>query len=336
MIPQIDISSLFGGPTAQRSATDRSIRKASAESGFMTVTGLPKDVPIDRQRRGELLRIFSLPRSEVAKLLRQKFDPSRPNVYRGWFPAQDGAASYKEGIDMGPDVAYGPSVVDPSDPLLEATPLPDEELLPGWRAVAQSYYRGMEATARVLMGSIARGLGLEDDVFDAAFKGGISTFRLLHYPVRTPQSLVGIPEEELWVTHDGKRHHVVGRAHADSGFMTLLAQDGVDGLQALSLDGRWLDVPPTEDSLAVNFGKLLERWTGGRVKATEHRVISSGRERYSIPFFYEARVDAEIVPLADLSDAEFVPFLYGDYLWASTTKFVEFRGMESLRRPRGA
>ncbi|MFI4998227.1 MAG: isopenicillin N synthase family dioxygenase, partial [Hyphomicrobiales bacterium] len=297
---------------------------------------LPKEIAIDQRRRAELLRIFSLPKPEIAKLLRQKFAPGRPNVYRGWFPAQDGAASYKEGIDMGPDLAYGSSVLVQGDPLLEATPLPDEQVLPGWRAAAGDYYRGMERTARAVMGSIARGLGLKEDVFDAAFKGGISTLRLLHYPVRTPQSLAGIPDEELWVTHKGERFHVVGRAHVDSGFVTLLAQDGVDGLQAQRLGGAWVDVPPTEGSLAVNFGKLLERWTGGRVKATEHRVIGSGRERYSIPFFYEARVDAEIAPLPEFGGAGFMPFLYGDYVWASTTKFVEFHGMESMRKPRGA
>jgi isopenicillin N synthase-like dioxygenase len=53
----------------------------------------------------------------------------------------------------------------------------------------------------------------------------------------------------------------------------------------------------------------------------------------SIPFFYEARSDAEIRPLPmDAPDA-FEPFLYGDHLWATTTKFVEFHGMEPLRKP---
>ncbi len=40
--------------------------------------------------------------------------------------------------------------------------------------------------------------------------------------------------------------------------MTLLAQDGVEGLQAQHLDGTWIDVPPQENALAVNFGKVLE------------------------------------------------------------------------------
>ena len=75
----------------------------------------------------------------------------------------------------------------------------------------------------------------------------------------------------------------------DFGFVTLLAQDGVAGLQAKNLAGEWIGVPPAEGTLVVNFGKLLERWTGGRVRATRHRVIAPGAERFSIPFFYEPR-----------------------------------------------
>src|SRR6185436_18854490 len=77
-----------------------------------------------------------------------------------------------------------------------------------------------------------------------------------------------------------------------SGFVTLLAQDGVEGLQALHHAGEWIDVPPVDGTLAVNFGKLLERWTGGLVQETRHRVISPGRTRFSIPFFYEPRANA--------------------------------------------
>jgi isopenicillin N synthase-like dioxygenase len=92
-------------------------------------------------------------------------------------------------------------------------------------------------------------------------------------------------------------------------------------------------VPPLEGTLAINFGKVLERWSAGRIKATEHRVIGAGLERMSVPFFYEARADAQIRPLPfDKVDA-FEPFLYGDYLWATTTRFVEFKGMEPLRAP---
>ena len=235
---------------------------------------------------------------------------------------------------MGPDCTYGPGVVDPADPLREATPLPDEHALPEWRTAVRAYYIGMERTARALMGSLARGLGLDEASFDSAFEGGISTLRLLHYPLRSQASLAAIEDAGLWVEHQGRRVYVAGAPHVDSGFLTLLAQDGVEGLQARGRDGVWLDVPPTEGTLAVNFGKVLERWTGGRIKATEHRVVGAGRERYSIPFFYEPRVDAEIAPLPLPGIEPFEPFLFGDYLWATTTKFVEFKGMESLRPPR--
>jgi hypothetical protein len=47
-----------------------------------------------------------------------------------------------------------------------------------------------------------------------------------------------------------------------------------------------------------------------------------------------SRADAEIRPLP-MDGASFEPFFYGDYLWATTTQFVEFKGMESLRKPMG-
>jgi len=96
-----------------------------------------------------------------------------------------------------------------------------------------------------------------------------------------------------------------------------------------------VDVPPVDGTLAVNFGKLLDRWSGGRIKATEHRVLGPGRTRQSIPFFYEPRVDAVIAPLPLAGAEAFAPFTYGDHLWAAMTRFVEFRGMEGLRTPRG-
>src|SRR5262249_44158054 len=140
-----------------------------------------------------------------------------------------------------------------------------------------------------------------------------------------------VTDPDLWVDAHGARHYFVGAAHTDSGFVTILAQDGVAGLQARAKDGRWIDVPPLEGSLVVNFGQVLEQWSAGRVRATEHRVLGRGQERYSIPFFYEARADATIAPLPIDSPDRFRPFHYGDFLWKRMTSFVEFRGMENAR-----
>jgi isopenicillin N synthase-like dioxygenase len=300
------------------------------------ITGLPDSATLTAERRKLLLRIFSLPEAEIRKLWLWNFDHGQKNVYRGWFPLQNGFPTYKEGIDIGPDIVGGNAKVEADDPLLSATPLPAEDVLPGWRSAARNYYMAMGKTSAMLMRSIARGLGLDENTFDEAFDGGISTLRLIHYPVRPEQSFEGAVGDGLWTEHNGERRYLTGRAHADTGFLTLLAQDAVSGLQARHHDGSWIDIPPEEGTLAVNFGKVLERWTGGQVRATIHRVLGSGTERFSIPFFYEPRPDAVIAPLPLQDVQEFEPFYYGDHLWETITKYnVEFRGIGHLREPLG-
>jgi len=336
MIPEIDISPLFGPAGSARSAADAAILAAATGAGFMTVFAAPGLLPLDAAARAALLRIFALGPAARAKLLRCSFAPGSPHLYRGWFPLQDNMRSYKEGIDLGPDIA-DPARAAPAagDPLLEPTPLPPEATLPGWRTAAATYYLAMEDLGARLMRALARGLGVPEATFDAAFAGGISTLRLLHYPPRPPESYAGLDAADAWAEYGGERRLVAGGAHRDSGFVTLLAQDGVAGLQALAADGTWRDVPPREGTLAVNFGLLLERWTGGRVKATWHRVLGTGAARHSIPFFYEPRVDAVIRPLPLPGGMGFAPFSYGDHLWDAMTRFPEFRGLAGARAPRG-
>jgi len=334
-IPALDISALFQPRLSERERTEAALRDAASAQGFLIITGLPAAVPLGEAARRALLRIFALDEAARRRLWRRKFEPRNGNVYRGWFPAQPGNLTSKEGIDIGADVAHGSAVVDPGDPLCEPTPLPPESLLPGWRIAVARYYLAMERVAAILMQALARGLELPEEFFDDAFRPGLSTLRLLQYPVRTQEDLDSCRDPDLWVATGSGRLHVVGAAHTDSGFMTLLAQDSVPGLQARAGDGRWIEVPPRENSLVVNFGQVLESWSGGRIRATEHRVLGTGRLRHSIPFFYEARADAEIRPLP--GDAgRFEPFLYGDYLWSRIVNFVEFRGMAAQRRPRGA
>jgi isopenicillin N synthase-like dioxygenase len=330
MIPVIDIAALFGPASDERNAADNAIAEAAAGIGFMTVAGFPGSELLSRERRADLLQVFAIPEAEKAKLLRWNFDHTKNNVYRGWFPLQRGGASYKEGIDIGPDIVRGGAVRD-GDPLCEATPLPPEQLVPGWREAAARYYTSMESVGAALMRSLARGLGLAESSFDAAFRDGISTLRLTRYPPRE----AGESEAEVpFVEHNGSRRQLIGGAHVDSGLVTLLAQDGVEGLQAQRHSGEWIDVPPSDGTLAVNFGRLLEQWTAGRVRATLHRVVSPGRQRFSIPFFYEPAVDAEIAPLPLEGVKPFEPFLYGDFLWDAATQFVEQKGIRHLREPR--
>ena len=171
-----------------------------------------------------------------------------------------------------------------------------EHELPGWHDAVIDYYRNMEATGRALMRSVARGLHLDETIFDDAFARGISTLRLLHYPVRPPESFLGATEP-THVMHNGQEYYLLARGHVDSGFVTLLAQDGVEGLQAQVRRRLLVNRAADRGTLAVNFGKLLARWTGGRIRATLHRVIGNNQQRYSVPFFHEPSVDTVIAPL---------------------------------------
>lgn len=139
MIPEIDIAPLFAGAGAARDAVDKQIQQAASEVGFMTITGLPNDVLSARTRR-RMLSIFDLADADKRALTRQNFAPENSNVYRGWFPLQDGHPTYKEGIDIGADLVHPDRPTDPSDPLTEHTPMPD---LPDWRAACEGYYKEM-------------------------------------------------------------------------------------------------------------------------------------------------------------------------------------------------
>ena len=261
--PSIDISALFGADPGARAATDQAIMSAAEHSGFLLVRGLPFDVPIGAKVRSQLLRLFELPSQATQPLWRRKFDATHGNVYRGWFPLQSGFPTAKEGIDMGADIAYGSGVVDATDPLREATPLPSEEALPGWRAAAGAYYRSMENVSNVLMGSIARGLGLPDRYFDPYFERGLSTLRLIRYPVRDDLDSASMSDPSLWVTHDGERRHLTGKAHVDSGFLTAAGTGRRGGPAGLSLRQR-----------------LDRRAAGGRSSRSEFRTVTREMVRW--------------------------------------------------------
>ena len=76
----------------------------------------------------------------------------------------------------------------------------------------------------------------------------------------------------------------------------------------------------------------IQKWTDNKIKATVHRVIGYGKERYSIPFFFEPSVKSYIKPIENLNINSFEPFYYGDWLWEVTTKFIEQSGIKHLRK----
>ena len=331
LIPQVDVAALFDEREQGFLAVDRALARAAADPGFLLIRGLPARAVLGPAERARLKAIFQLTEPQKRRLYRRKFAPENANRYRGWFALQPGHVTAKEGIDLGGDIVHGAAITSTEDLLREPTPLPPEESIPGWRAAMVEYYAAMEQVALVLMRSLARSLGLESGFFDSCFHQGLSTLRLIRYPPRDAAELATVTDGAVWTETSRGRRYLVGAEHTDSGFLTLLAQDGVAGLEARARDGRWIDVPPVEGTLVVNFGQVLEQWSGGRIRATEHRVLGSLEERYSIPFFLEARAEALVAPLPIDPPDLFTPFRYGDFLWKRVTGFVEFRGMLSER-----
>ncbi len=317
-IPEISIGPLFEPASSAREATDQAIYHAATNEGFMTITDLPNGEATNEAAKQSLLRLFSLTGDKQRRLWKQNFEPSNANLYRGWFPLHSGKTLSREGFEIGPDIVRElPN--DTNDLLYQKTPLPDEQDLPGFLGTAQQYFLAMESAGNEILASLSRSLKIPGSIFADAFRDGISTLRLLHY----------IARDELPISDELKNTR---GAHVDSGLLTILASyQGVTGLQAKNKAGEWIDVPAAEGSFAINFGGLLERWTGGRIKATEHGVLPSADERFSIPFFFEPRPDTLIEPLPLEGIAPFEPFLFGDHLWATTTRFSENYGLGHLR-----
>ena len=79
--------------------------------------------------------------------------------------------------------------------------------------------------------------------------------------------------------------------------------------------GSWIDAPPMKDAFVVNVGDMLRRMSNGRLRSTPHRVINAtGRERYSVPFFFDPHVSTEIAPLPGAGEPKFEPIHFGDFL----------------------
>ena len=187
--------------------------------------------------------------------------------------------------------------IDPEVYLSGPNQWPD---LPGFRATCEAYVQAMTRLGHQLMTLALEAVGVTDRQILHAFETPTIWLRLLHYPPQPPQA----PED------------LYGSApHRDFGCLTLLAQDDVGGLQVQTPAGQWVDVPPIPDALVVNVGDMLHRLTNGRLLSTPHRVINAtGRERYSVPFFFDPHVSTTIAPLPGLGTPGYPPLLFGEFL----------------------
>lgn len=253
-------------------------------------------------------KFFALPLYLKAKYLRNQ-------NHKGYTPffdetldvAKQSKGDCKEGYYLGVEVPkdlprastgfYGPNV------------WPSEDLLPGWRETMGRYHAETMKVGYRVASLIAQALNLEQDFFKKPGRMDypIAVLRLLHYSGEK-----SIPEDGIYGAG----------AHSDWGLLTLLACDGTPGLQICKDKHAepqiWESVQPVEGAFVVNLGDMLERWSNNAFRSTLHRVITSGKERFSIAFFmdpnYECLVKCLDTCTSKENPAKYPPILSGEYL----------------------
>jgi len=173
--------------------------------------------------------------------------------------------------------------------------------LPGFRERILAACAAFEGLGMSLLPVYAVALGKPADFFAPFFNDPMFTLRMSHYPQQEPTA----PENEFGIA-----------PHVDTSFMTILAQNKIPGLSLRTTEGDWIDAPAPEGALLINGGQLLRRWTDNRFLATPHRVINrSGRERYAIPFFFDANYHAVMAPITeDGTPGRMPPITYADFM----------------------
>ncbi len=178
---------------------------------------------------------------------------------------------------------------------------PWPEDLPGFRENVMTYFRAVFALGQKLRPVYATALGAAPDYFAPSFVDALSYLRLSHYP----------PIAERAANQFG-----LG-AHTDTGFLTLLPQSSVPGLEIQMPDGQWAPPTPMPGAFIVNAGQTLRRWSNDRFRATPHRALSplGNVDRYAAPMFFSPSYDAIVVCITrEPGEAAHHPsFKFGDH-----------------------
>lgn len=276
MIPRIDAVSLRDGDPLTLDA----LRVAAHEVGFLTLTGTALDAARVNQVIGAYRGFFRLPEAD-----KRVVDMSRTGSNRGWGAAQseqvdpEANPDYKQVYDCGFELSAGDPLRAEGLSVYADNLWPDQP--PGFRTLIQAYYRDALVVAMQTLQGIARAIDAPEDYFDDKFTRPMALLRGNYYPER--------PD---WA---GAKDFGIA-AHTDYGCLTLLATDGVPGLEVQMRDGGWLPVEAQPGTFIINFGEMLEMWTEGQVVATPHRVKGSAQERISVPMFFNPNHDANVAP----------------------------------------
>ena len=303
-IPTIDIAPLFGADRFAKKAVADEIGRACESIGFFYIKnhGVPEDLI---KRTYELSKAFHSSPFALRDTVHVRHSPGT----RGWIPVtgedDDGDPELYRLTEIVPgeedhlskprlhaafDTALEIAEDDPDYLAGNVMLVPNQwpDWIPGFKDGVRSYYDAVMATGHRLFEAFALALDLPEDFFLKMVNKAPSQLRLLHYP---PNDL---PMDS---TNLG-----IG-AHSDFECFTILNQLA-PGLQVMNAADEWVEAPPLPGTFIVNVGDMMEGWTNGRFKATQHRVVNTGKERYSMPLFFAVDYHTVIEPLPQFVSEE--------------------------------
>ena len=311
-VPVIDVGPLFDGTDDAARAVAAEIRRASIEVGFFYVRGHNVSHDLMRAVLMAAKYFFALPEAHKREIQVNQ-------AHRGYVPfAQTtlGRAfkpDFKESLNFAFPFQPGDPYLADGKPLIGLNQWPAGE--PVLRGIAEDYYAAVFELGQRLLEGFALALDIDRRFFRELYKHPLVRGRLVHYP---PQPA-------------GEGADQFGAApHTDWGCITVLWQDDVGGLQVRNRAGQWIDAPPIEDTFVINIGDMLARWSNDLFVSTPHRVINaSGRERFSIPVFYDPDFETVVECLPRCSTADNPPkyprTIAGEYITAQYDKAYAYR-----------
>ena len=305
-LPVIDIGGLSSPILSDREQVASNLRAACLRNGFFYISNHGVDETLAGDVFSEAAAFFDLPPDQKAEV-----EKSRSKANRGYEPLrgqtlEPGAPpDLKEGYYVGPEhTADDPRVIAG---MFNHGANQWPATRPNFKPVMQAYLEVMLDLSARMMGGIALSLDLPEDYFAGYCTDAMATVRLLHYP---PQPAGGHPDQKG------------AGAHTDFGGLTLLRQGDVGGLQVWDQgSGGWIHADPVPGTFVVNLGDMIARWTNDKYRSTLHRVVNaSGRERYSVPFFYTGNYGhkVECIPtcLAPGEPAKYPPITVEEHMRA--------------------
>ena len=283
MIPTLDIGR-FTHPSsaADREAFVAELGAAYREWGFAGIRGHGIDQALIDGAYDVFKRFFALPEET-----KRKYHVPGIGGARGYTPFMVETAKDSRYPDLKEFWHVGREIARDSQYAADMPPnqWPDE--VPGFRETAYRLYTTLDALGSQVLSALALHIGLPESWFADKTDFGNSILRPIHYP---PITSAEVP-------------NVRAGAHEDINLITLLVGASAAGLEVLSRKGEWVPFTADADTIVVNIGDMLQRYTNHVYPSTTHRVVNppgdaARQPRYSTPFFLHPNPDfmIEVLP----------------------------------------